>query len=173
MSKTQDTKNIGIGLARLGALLSGAGVASIWDALAPALDAVVAQHAAETIDARIARLGIVDVSESRLESLSMAHVAGVDDATLRTLADAARLKRDRWIVLPSGRYEKLSRGKGWARLGRGKDASWAERTEEGGYKVARAGEWTVGSDDGFQRKDQVEWKVRHVTVGDAVWTIAD
>lgn len=170
-NNTMNISNIGIGLARLGALMSSAAGASLWETLAPVLDATIAQHTVETIEARLARLGIVDISESRLESLTMAHAAGVDDDTMRTLADADRLRRANWIALPAGRYEKLSRGKGWARFGRGKDAQWGERVEDG-YKAAREGEWTVGSDDGFQRKDQVEWHVRHVQVGASVWTIA-
>lgn len=154
------------------ATIDRAAGASLWETLAPVLDATITHHTAETIEARLARLAIVDVTASRRESLALAHTAGVDDATLRLLADVTRLRRTNWIALPAGRYEHLSRGKGWARLGRGQSATWGERVEDG-YKAAREGEWVVGSDDGFSRKDQVEWQVRHVQVSDAVWTIAD
>jgi len=74
------------------------------------------------------------------------------------------------ILLPAGRYEGLSRGKGWARQGRGDSATWGER-EDAGYRVG-PGKWTVGSNDGFNRKEQTDWLVKHLKVGDKVWTLA-
>lgn len=58
------------------------------------------------------------------------------------------------------------------RSGRGDDAEWGARHAGGGFQVG-AGRWIVGSDDGYQRKDQTEWVVRHIAVGDETWTVAD
>lgn len=111
------------------------------------------------------------ISDARRASLSLAIEAGADDATLVVLRDAVRLSRRATIVLPAGRFEHLSRGRGWCRLGRGSSAVWAERADKGGY-VAGPGRWTVGSTDGYARKDQTQWAVRHVAVGAQTWTIA-
>lgn len=76
----------------------------------------------------------------------------------------------RTICLPPHRYEGLSRGRGWARKGRGANAEWGERTD-GGYRVG-PGRWTVGGNDGFSRKGEVIWTVEHIRVGEETWTVA-
>lgn len=112
-----------------------------------------------------------EVSDRRRESLQFAIEAGVDQATLETLRDTLRLARKDTIVLPRQRFELMSRGRGWCRMGRGDSAVWGER-EDGGYRVG-PGRWTVGGHDGFQRKGQDEWRVRHIAVGTQTWTVAD
>lgn len=124
----------------------------------------------ENMAERMARLGIGEVSESRMESLTMAHEL-VDDATFTRLAGAARLNRKPMIFLPKLHLEGLSRGRGWARKGTGEKAVWAERTERG-YRVG-PGKWVVGATDGFRRKDSRAWTVANITVGDNIWTIAN
>jgi hypothetical protein len=88
---------------------------------------------AETVSDRIARLALEGISEQRLESLSIAHPL-VDDATFARLANALRLRRADTITLPAHRFEGLSRGRGWARKGRGASVEWGERVD-GGYRV--------------------------------------
>lgn len=124
----------------------------------------------ETVSERIVRLALTDISEPRRESLSLAHPL-VDDETFRAISDALRCARGATIVLPAHRFENLSRGRGWARKGRGNSAEWGER-EENGYRVG-PGRWTVGGNDGFSRKKEDVWTVRHVTVGADTWTIAN
>lgn len=123
----------------------------------------------ETVAERIARLQLTDISEKRLESLTIAHPM-TDDATFATLSNAMRLSRKETIVLPQHRFEGLSRGRGWARKGRGNTAEWGER-EDGGYRVG-PGKWVVGGHDGFTRKGSDSWEVSHVRVGDMTWTVA-
>jgi len=122
----------------------------------PTLDAILSGHT---------------VSDTRRQSLELALSLGADEQTLIVLRDALRLKRADTIVLPAHRLEGMSRGRGWARQGRGDSAIWGERTD-GGYRVG-PGRWTVGGHDGFQRKGQDEWRVRHVAVGAQTWTVAD
>lgn len=122
----------------------------------------------ETVADRIARLGLTEPSERRLESLAIAHPL-VDDAAFARLAQAERLSRRATIVLPANRLEHLSRGRGWCRsFGRG-ETIWGERVADG-YRVG-SGRWSVGATDGFARKRATEYHVIAVTVGDAVWTI--
>src|SRR4051812_24609057 len=99
--------------------------------------------------------------EKRLETLTIAHDK-VDDATFTKLANALRAARKDTVLLPAHRFEGLSRGKGWARKGRGDSAVWGER-DDGGYRVG-PGKWTVGGNDGFTRKGQDEWVVAHIQV---------
>lgn len=125
----------------------------------------------ETATERIARLNLTDVSEGRAKTLTIAHEAGVDDDMFRRISDALRVNRDGLTVtLPAHRFEGLSRGKGWARKGRGDSAEWGERTEKG-YRVG-PGRWTIGGSDGFSRKGEDTWTVEHIKVSDATWTIA-
>lgn len=124
----------------------------------------------ENMAERMARLGIGEVSESRMESLTMAHEL-VDDATFTRLAGATRLYRMPTIVLPRLHLEGLSRGRGWARKGTGDNAQWGKRVD-GGYRVG-PGKWIVGATDGFRRKDSRAWTVANITVGDNIWTIAN
>lgn len=123
----------------------------------------------ETVAARIERLQLTD-TETRLEILEQAN-ALVDDDTFRAISDALRCSRKETVTLPVHRFENLSRGRGWARKGRGDSAVWGERVD-GGYRVG-PGRWTVGGHDGFARKAEDSWTVKHVRVGDAVWTIAN
>jgi len=112
-----------------------------------------------------------EVGEKRRESLQIAIDLGADQKTLEQLRDAARIYRADYIVLPAHRYEGLSRGRGWARKGRGDSAVWGERTDDG-YKVG-PGRWTVGATDGFSRKATNDWTVKNIKVGDQIWTIAN
>lgn len=125
----------------------------------------------ETVAARIERLvpGATP-TEKRLESLTIAHPL-VDDATFAALVTAMNVARKDTVTLPVQRFENLSRGRGWARKGRGDSAVWGERTEKG-YRVG-PGRWTVGGQDGFSRKGEVAWTVKHVTIGTETWTIAN
>jgi hypothetical protein len=130
-------------------------------------------HEEEAVE-RIARLGLAeqltDITAKRLESLSLANLR-VSDEIFTTLALALRLSRKTTIILPMHRFEGLSRGRGWARKGSHANAEWGER-EDGGYRVG-PGRWIVGGNDGFQRKGQTVWTVKHIQVGDETWTIAD
>jgi hypothetical protein len=112
-----------------------------------------------------------EVSPKRQESLTLAIAAGAPLAVLETLRDANRLAKSSTIVLPALRYESLSRGRGWARKGRGTVVTWGERVSDG-YRVG-PGSWEVGATDGFSRKDKCTWDVEHVLVGDQTWTIAN
>lgn len=75
------------------------------------------------------------------------------------------------VVLPANRLESLSKGRGWARLGKFDDAAWGVRVE-GGYRVNRPGVWTVGGNDGFDRKREDDYKVARVKIGDLFWIVA-
>lgn len=113
-----------------------------------------------------------EVKDSRKETLVRAIELGASDDVLETLRDALRIHRNsQTIVLPALRYEHLSRGRGWARKGRGREVTWGERVD-GGYQVG-PGRWTVGATDGFSRKDSCDWSVKHVQVGSETWTIAN
>lgn len=112
-----------------------------------------------------------DVSDTRKATLVSAIELGATDAALTKIRDARRVCRDsKTIVLPSQRYESLSRGRGWARMGKGPGAVWGERAD-GGYRVG-PGRWTIGGNDGFTRKGEDMWDVSHVAVGEQIWTIA-
>lgn len=112
-----------------------------------------------------------EVSDKRREALEIASELGADDDTLIMLRDALRVNRSSTIVLPAHHYESLSRGRGWARKGKGSSTEWGERVGNG-YKVG-PGRWTVGGHDGFSRKWSDVWSVKHLKVGDQTWTIAD
>lgn len=104
--------------------------------------------------------------------LREAYELGASRATLETLRDACRVAKGETIVLPPSRLEGLSRGRGWARLGKGTNVQWGERVD-GGYRVG-PGKWSVGGTDGFKRKEAIPWTVKHVTVAPGiVWTVAD
>lgn len=109
--------------------------------------------------------------ETRRESLAIAIALGADLATLVKLRDAGRLSRKNTITLPRHRRENMSRGKGWARKGRGKEVSWGER-DDTGYIVG-PGRWTVGGNDGYHRKGETVWTVTHIAVGPQTWTVAE
>jgi hypothetical protein len=141
----------------------------VQDEKAEAEKAAFEAHVAESAQG-IRELVACEISDKRLESLVVALDLGADAATLRKLAQAGRLARKATIVLPPGRFEGLSRGRGWARLGKGRDVTWGERVD-GGYRVG-PGHWTVGSNDGFSRKQETVWDVEHVRVGGETWTVA-
>lgn len=133
----------------------------------------------ETMMERVERLGLADeasdANETRMERMERAHSLGVSDADFALLVRAKRTSDSDSIVLPAGRFEGLSRGKGWARLGSGGSAEWGERVRKGarveGYRVG-AGQWIVGSTDGFARKEQTGWDVRSIRVGGTTWLVA-
>lgn len=75
------------------------------------------------------------------------------------------------VILPPNRLESLSKGRGWARLGKFDDATWGVKVE-GGYRVSRPGNWVVGGDDGFGRKREDSYKVARVKIGDMFWVVA-
>jgi len=112
-----------------------------------------------------------NVSEKRREALVLAIELGADDATLIVLRTVIRLDRSETVILPAHKFEGLSRGRGWARKGRGKNVTWGERVNEG-YRVG-PGNWVVGGNDGFSRKGETPWRVEHIKVGDQTWTTAE
>lgn len=146
------------------------------NAFAARLGAAFGAPAAESHEARIERLraehadAFEGVADTRLATLEAAALRGADDATLVTLADAARVSTEPTIVLPRGRLESLSRGRGWARQGTGDAAVWGDKAE-GGYRVG-PGAWIVGASDGFKRESRTEWAVRNIQVGGETWTVA-
>lgn len=112
-----------------------------------------------------------EITDSRKETLTMAADAGASIEQLEILRDAMRVRRKGdTIILPRHHYESCSRGRGWARKGKGSNAEWGERVD-GGYRVG-PGRWVVGGHDGFRRKDADTWEVSHITIGDHIWTIA-
>lgn len=111
-----------------------------------------------------------EVSANRRETLVKAIELGATMPTLRKIRDAIRVARGNTIILPMHHLETLSRGRGWARKGRGNDVTWGERVD-GGYQVG-PGNWTIGGNDGFTRKKEVKWSVENVKVGEETWTIA-
>lgn len=137
-------------------------------------DAAAEETANESIDQIVlaAREGLEEigsnVSDARVITLIRAAVTGLTPAQLKTIASAARVAKGDTIVLPTGKYDHLSRGKGWCRRGKGDSATWGQSVNGGGWKVG-PGKWTVGSSDGFSRKEQVEWDVKNV----GGWTIAN
>lgn len=119
------------------------------------MDAIVSEAAA-----LISAITTDSVSASRAKTMIIA-AASLSPAKLKALAEAARVSSAEGIVLPAGKFEHLSRGKGWCRQGTGSFATWGERVD-GGYRVAKIGKWTVGSTDGFSRKDSVTWTVSKI-----------
>lgn len=102
------------------------------------------------------------LSEARLKTLTTASAEGMSADDLKKLAEAIRVcSAADGITLPAGRYENLSRGRGWCRLGTGAKAQWAERVD-GGYRATETCRWVVGSTDGFSRKDSTSWMVGKV-----------
>lgn len=102
------------------------------------------------------------ISASRALTLIVAAAAGISPAQIKKIAEANRVSAsEAGILLPAGRYEKMSRGRGWCRQGKGDAVTWGERTE-GGYRVSAEGRWDVGCTDGFSRKDSVRWDVSRV-----------
>jgi N-formylglutamate amidohydrolase len=106
-----------------------------------------------------------EITDERCHTLVVAAAAGATPADLKAVAEATRASRGAYIWVPCHRYEGLSRGRGWARLGSGKDVVWGERAN-GGYRLRQEGRWTVGGHDGFSRKGETVWNVRRVA---GVW----
>ena len=86
-------------------------------------------------------------------------------------AAAVGVQGELTVVLPPNRLESLSKGRGWARLGKFDDATWGVKCD-GGYRVNRPGNWVVGGDDGFGRKREDSYKVARVKIGDLFWIVA-
>lgn len=104
----------------------------------------------------------------RKETLYKARELGADEKTCRKIANATRVSTGETIPIET-RYGSKSRGKCW---GRNADGEWAEKDE--GTVFLTPGKWTVGSDDGFNRKENaVKWTVKTLKVGDQTWLIAD
>jgi hypothetical protein len=113
----------------------------------------------------IASLTDEAVSDGRVDAVVRAAETGPSPRDLKKIAEAIRCGTGSRVVLPRGQYDHLSRGRGWCRHGSGSDAVWAE-SSEGGWAATLPGTWTVGTSDGFKRKDTVVWTVE--TVG-GVW----
>jgi hypothetical protein len=135
----------------------------------PAAVLEAARRNARSAPAASALPADLDVSDERRALLERA-AAGASAEVLRRLASATLVAEGETIVLPSLRYESLSRGRGWARRGRGDSVEWGVRVP-GGYRVG-PGRWIVGATDGFSRRDSRAWTVAHVAVGESVWTVA-
>lgn len=142
--------------------------------LKAAQDALVAFVQDNLTDDNLAALGrhLGPTSAKRFEKLLWALQAKAPYEALKTIATATRVSTTEQITLPVGRYAHTSRGKGWCRKGTGSDAEWGNGPVDGVYLVG-PGTWTVGSDDGYNRKDKTTWKVESLRVGDQTWTIAN
>jgi hypothetical protein len=131
-------------------------------------DTTAATVAIEGIRARAIQIAVAITSETitplRAGRLIFCAAAGLSPSDIKKIAEANRTSAldAIGIILPAGRLENLSRGKGWCRLGSGSNVTWADRAECGGYMVSTPGKWTVGSTDGFSRKDQTSWDVRKI-----------
>lgn len=127
----------------------------------------------ERAEERLKRLNIKEPGKPRMVSLEIANLKGITDEVFVQLATAVRLKRrNGFINLSAHRFENLSRGRGWARKGKGPSVEWAERGENGGYNCT-VGTWVIGGNDGFSRKGSDTWKVSEIRVGDELWLIAN
>lgn len=125
----------------------------------------------KTIEERIDEIGfeLESVTQARLDFLKANPTC--TDKQIEAVLEAHRFSAGDHILLPSGRYDNLSRGRGWCRLGRGPDAQWAHDDGDG-YIVSKTGTWTVGSTDGFSRKENLTYKVKKLKVGSSVCWIA-
>jgi hypothetical protein len=110
------------------------------------------------------------IAPKRAERLARAIELGASHDVIMAICDAGRTSTTDTIILPAHRFENLSRGRGWARKGRGDSAVWGERAD-GGYRVS-PGKWVVGGNDGFSRKGEDAWTVTHIQVGSETWTVA-
>jgi hypothetical protein len=99
------------------------------------------------------------ISDARCRALMLAASRGATPLDLKAIAEAIRVSTGDGITVPFHRYETLSRGRGWARLGRGKNAVWGERVDDG-YRLRVEGRWVVGGHDGFDRRGETVWDVR-------------
>jgi hypothetical protein len=159
--------------ARLAALHDSYEVAAAaLSAAKESLDQTAIAAAQATLDAHRGQVrelvGVItgrEITDERCHTLVVAAAAGATPADLKAVAEATRASRGAYIWVPCHRYEGLSRGRGWARLGSGKDVVWGERSN-GGYRLRQEGRWVVGGHDGFQRKGETTWTVRRVA---GVW----
>jgi len=94
--------------------------------------------------------------ERRAGILAIAAANGASIADLALIADAPYASIGDTVAVGT-RYGHKSRGKAWARQGSGSNVVWARKSE--GTVYLTPGIWTVGSDDGFGRKETVEWTV--------------
>jgi hypothetical protein len=101
------------------------------------------------------------IGDGRCRALILAASRGATPQDLRAIAEAIRVSTGDGIIVPAHHYEGLSRGRGWARHGRGDHAVWGERVE-GGYRLRLAGRWVIGGHDGFTRRGETTWDVRVV-----------
>lgn len=97
--------------------------------------------------------------EGRAGVLAQAAAHGATVGELAQIAQARRASRGPHVAILT-RFGGLSRGKAWARIGSGSGAIWAEK--EGGTVYLTPGDWIVGSDDGFKRKERSKWSVREI-----------
>lgn len=116
-------------------------------------------------------IGGKDINPIRRETMEIARANGATEAQLIAIRDARRTSRGETIILPTHRFENLSRGRGWCRKGKRDAAEWGEK-EDGGYRVG-SGRWTVGGNDGFSRKGEDVWDVKNITIGEMTVTTAD
>jgi hypothetical protein len=98
------------------------------------------------------------IGDGRCRALLLAASRGATPQDLRDIAEAVRVSTGDGVTVPHHHYETLSRGRGWARLGRGERAVWGERVE-GGYRLRLAGRWVIGGHDGFSRRGETTWDV--------------
>jgi len=112
-------------------------------------------------------LGLSECSDSRLVTIAIAAEASAGVIVIEKLHGAARVSRTDSIKLPQHRFAGLSRGKGWCLTGATGKGEFIED-----YRVG-PGAYRCGGSDGFARKGADVWKVEHVQVGAAVWTIAN
>lgn len=112
------------------------------------------------------------VVSNRDAAMAVAKSLGKDEAVeVFQSAVSVGVQGELSVILPTNRLESLSKGRGWARLGKFDDATWGVKVE-GGYRVSRPGNWVVGGDDGFGRKREDSYKVARVKIGDLFWIVA-
>lgn len=112
------------------------------------------------------------VISSKDAAIAVAKSLGKDEAVeVFQSAVSVGVQGELSVILPPNRLESLSKGRGWARLGKFDDAIWGVKVE-GGYRVSRPGNWVVGGDDGFGRKREDSYKVARVKIGDMFWVVA-
>ena len=116
------------------------------------------ERAALKAVAKVAALGqeaIAGCNATRVARLWVVALGGAKAADLRFAVGAAKSGVEHVEV--TTRYAGLSRGKCW---GRSAEGAWADK--EGSAVYLTSGRWTVGSDDGFRRKEKTSWVVRQV-----------
>jgi hypothetical protein len=124
------------------------------------------RHHMQTIES----IAALDVTDHRKSILLSALEAGATEEDFTDILACKRLELGTSVVIPQHHLEGKARGRGWARKGKGAQAVWGERTENG-YRVG-AGVWTVGGDDGFTRKGEDRWTVKTLTIGSLSVTLA-